>query len=344
MQTHYSPLRRVRIKEHTRRIWRSTIPKHGICLITTIGHFGATLTVLKNRIHAIAPQLQFWGYEGGNVLAAVAGAGGFVAVYSGLQSVGDVPIHNPWAGIATSFTDYPDVLVTAGLAIIVLVTITLGNVLDGDDKQNVKIWIDRVASLASMALVGAALYFGASWITFTAVSFVSASALLRLCRTSPVSLKLGGLMLAAGGIGLAGYGLSSLQMTASVLLPGLTIFTGIYVTFASLMTYQGGIYACDGFEDSSPSKPSRASLFHPDGWVGRILGSKLDSVISTLVRVIALPSVFSVPSSIKSTAPFLTSMWTRLPWRLLTGGAAIATGTTVGICSGSPMRSGPLAT
>lgn len=150
---------------------------------------------LKNRIHAIAPELQFWGYEGGNVLAAVAGAGGFVAFYNGLRSVGDVPIDNLRTGIATAFTDYPDILVTTGLAIIVLLTVIMGSLFDDDDDRlNVKTWIDRVASFTGIFLVCAALYFGASWITFTAVSFVSASALLRLCRTSLVFLNLGGLM------------------------------------------------------------------------------------------------------------------------------------------------------
>lgn len=289
---------------------------------------------LKNKIHAIAPELQFWGYEGGNVLAAVAGAGGFIAFYNGLRSVGDVPLHDLSAGIVGALTSYPDVLVTTGLALIVLLTVTLGGLFGATLGPAVKLWIDRVASVCGILLVGAALYFGASWITFTAVSFVSGSALLRLCRTSPVFLKLGGLMLAAGGVGLAGFGLSSMASASSLMLPVLTVLTGIYVIFASLMTYQGGIFACDGFADAASSETSRASAFHPGGWIGRLLGSYLDGLIALLVRVIALPSVFWVPSRVKSTAPFLTSMWTRLPWRLLTGGAAIATGTAVGILFG----------
>lgn len=64
-------------------------PKHGISLVATIDQFGAMVIALKNKIHAIAPELQFWGYEGGNVLAAIAGAGGFIAFYNGLLSVGD---------------------------------------------------------------------------------------------------------------------------------------------------------------------------------------------------------------------------------------------------------------
>lgn len=118
------------------------------------------------------------------------------------------------------------------------------------------------------------------------------------------------------------------------MLPVLTVLTGIYVIFASLMTCQGGIFACDGSADAASSQTSRASAFHPGGWIGRLLGSYLDGLIALLVRVIALPSVFWVLSRVKSTVPFLTSMWTRLPWRLLTGGAAIATGKTVGILFG----------
>ncbi|MEP4431595.1 MAG: hypothetical protein ABJ349_05270, partial [Hyphomicrobiales bacterium] len=72
-------------------------------------------------------------------------------------------------------------------------------------------WVDGTAAIIGIWLVGAALYLGVSWITFTAVAFVLASALLRLCRTSPVYLKLDAIMLAAGGFGLAGYGFSSLR-------------------------------------------------------------------------------------------------------------------------------------
>ncbi|WP_029061570.1 hypothetical protein [Labrenzia sp. DG1229] len=291
-------------------------------------------TLLKNKIHEIAPDLQFWGYEGGNVLAAIAGAGGFFAFYEGLRSVSEIPTDNLWSTIATAFSTYPDIIVTAGLAVIVLLTIFLGRFLGASDSGQVKTWIDRTSSLAGIGLVLGALYFGASWITFTAVSFVSASALLRLCRTSPVFLKLGGLMLAAGGFGLAGYGLSTVQDTQSALLPGLTVLTGIYVFFASLMTYQGGIYECNACQEELGGAPSSNDPFRTDGLLARLLVSRLDRPIGVLVKCIALPSVFWVSRKTKSTAPFLTSMWTRLPWRVLTGIAAVATGTTVGVLFG----------
>ncbi|MBG6142913.1 hypothetical protein [Roseibium album] len=291
-------------------------------------------TPLKYKIHEIAPDLQFWGYEGGNVLAAIAGAGGFFAFYEGLRSVSEIPADNLWSTVATAFSTYPDIIVTAGLAVIVLLTIFLGRFLRAPDSGQAKIWIDRTSSLAGIGLVLGALYFGASWITFTAVSFVSASALLRLCRTSPVFLKLGGLMLAAGGFGLAGYGLSTVQDTQSALLPGLTVLTGIYVFFASLMTYQGGIYECNAIQEELGGAPSSNDPFRTDGLLARLLVSRLDRPIGVLVKRIALPSVFWVSRNTKSTAPFLTSMWTRLPWRVLTGIAAVATGTTVGVLFG----------
>ncbi len=62
-----------------------------------------------------------------------------------------------------------------------------------------------------------------------------------------------------------------------------------------------------------------------------MLETRLDRPITAVINHIALPSVFWVSARTKATAPFLTSMWSRLPWRLLTAAAAVATGTTAGI-------------
>lgn len=283
---------------------------------------------IKDWLHSVAPELQFWGYEGGNVLAAIAGAGGFTAFYDGLISVSTIPTQSVSARIAAAFADYPDILVTAGLAIIVVATILFGS----DERPRAKLWIDWIASLAGLVLVGTALYFDASWITFAAVSFVCASALLRLCRVSPVFLKLGGLMLAAGGLGLAGFGFSVIH-AQPVLLASLTVLTGIYVVFASLMTYQGGIFECSGSSNSQPLG-ARRSLFDPNGAIARLLETWIDRPVVLLLSAIALPAVFWVSAKTKAKAPFLTSMWTRLPWRLLTAGAALATGTSAGFIFG----------
>ena len=57
----------------------------------------------------------------------------------------------------------------------------------------------------------------------------------------------------------------------------------------------------------------------------------LDAPISNFVERVAKPAVFWLPANLKASAPFATSMWARLPWRLLTAGAAIATGTEAGL-------------
>ncbi|MEP3276567.1 MAG: hypothetical protein ABJN26_00945 [Stappiaceae bacterium] len=289
------------------------------------------IALLKKRVHRVAPELQFWGYEVGNVLAAIAGAGGIAVFYAGLRSVDDLPGQSWVTDIALSFSAYPDIVVTVGLAMIVLLTIVLGPLI-GRENTGVKLWIDGIASIIGILLVGTALTFGASWITFAAVSFVSGSALLRLCRTSPVYLKLGGLMLAAGGVGLAAYGFNSFDMSQPSLLPVLTVLTGFYVIAASLMTYQGGIFECAGFKQQADASTSAGtSWFHPSGRLAAMLEARFDGPISVLIDRVALPSVFWVSTKTKSTAPFLTSMWTRLPWRILTACAAMATGTPAGI-------------
>lgn len=288
---------------------------------------------LKTRINRIAPELQFWGYEGGNVLAAVAGAGGFAAFYTGLVSVDDLPGRTWTDDIALSFSAFPDIVVTVGLAVIVLLTIALSPLV-GKKNRQAKSWIDGGASILGLILIGTALFFGANWITFAAVCFVSGSALLRLCRLSPVYLKLGGLMLAAGGVALAAYGIGSLQSYDSVILSVLTCLTGVFVTFASLLTYQGGILECDSHQRSNNSDSARTDPFHPDNLIGQTLKNRLDRPVTALVNYIALPSVFWVSGKTKANSPLLTSMWTRLPWRVLTAVAAVATGTVVGALFG----------
>lgn len=116
----------------------------------------------------------------------MAGVGGFIAFYDGLQLVTDMPGQSFLLSMDAAFNRFPDVLVSTGLAAIVILTILLGQFFDDRRRRPLKRWIDRIASANGLGLVATTLYFEASWITFAAVSFVSMSALLRLCRTSPV--------------------------------------------------------------------------------------------------------------------------------------------------------------
>ena len=65
-----------------------------------------------------APELQFWGYEGGNILAAIAGVGGFAAFTTSLAQT----ISKPNITIAEKFVglvaEFPDAAATIGLAMI----------------------------------------------------------------------------------------------------------------------------------------------------------------------------------------------------------------------------------
>ena len=48
------------------------------------------------------------------------------------------------------------------------------------------------------------------------------------------------------------------------------------------------------------------------------------------IRWLVHPGLFWIPESVKRGQPFLTSMLARLPWRVITGSLALATGTAAG--------------
>lgn len=88
--------------------------------------------VWKNWIKSHSLELQFWGYEVGNVVAAVAGVGGFFALFSSfnvglsLYLIADgSPLSEPitvFQSMASVFIKQPDLVVTLGIGIIVLVS------------------------------------------------------------------------------------------------------------------------------------------------------------------------------------------------------------------------------
>lgn len=95
-------------------------------------------------------------------MAAVAGVGGFIAFYDGLQLVTDMPGQSFWLSMDAAFNRFPDVLVSTGLAAIVILTILLGQFFDDRRRKPLKTWIDPIASTIGLGLVVAALYYGAS--------------------------------------------------------------------------------------------------------------------------------------------------------------------------------------
>lgn len=293
-------------------------------------HRGAN-GLARRWIRRNSPELQFWGYEGGNVFAAVAGAGGFVAFYQGVVAITAGSGLGFGERAAALLSGFPDAAATIGLALIILWSLALGAIIKRTGAGFLSGPIDGLAAAAGILLIAATIIFGASWITISAVFFVSGSALLRQCFESPVFLKMGGLFISGGGVCLAGAGLTSGFASETAWVAVLTAVTGFYVAGAGLMTYRGGMFECEGAKASTDTSSSLAGLFHPFSPAAILLEKTLDNPVRILVNIVVLPSLLWIPASIKTGAPFLTSMWARLPWRLLTAIAALATGSVEGI-------------
>lgn len=287
--------------------------------------------IVRRWIRRNSPEMQFWGYEGGNILAAVAGAGGFLAFYDGIHAIAANSGADLGERTVALLSGFPDAAATIGLAVIILWSLGFGAMSKRMGARFLSGQIDGIAALAGISLIAATIIFGASWITISAVFFVSGSALLRQCFESPVFLKLGGLLISGGGICLIGAGLTTGFSVETAWVAALTAVTGYYVAGAGLMTYRGGMFECEAAKTNTDTGPHRSGLFHPTGPLAILLEVTLDRPVRILVDAVVLPSLIWIPMSVKSEAPFLTSMWARLPWRVLTATAALATGSVEGL-------------
>ncbi len=271
-------------------------------------------------------ELQFWGYETGNILAAIAGSGG---LWLFQDRLGDLLVATSGAGwpvVAARFlAEVPDAAVAIGLVVLVLASFAAERLARLVRRPGIARWTDRLAVGAAALLLAAALWLGSSWITVAAVCFIAGSALLRLVPASPLFLKLGALALVLGGIGLAIHGALSMVGGAITGLGTLILLTGFYVAGAGLFTYVGGIHACAAARCSGSS-----ALLQPNGPINTVLG-RLDPLVERAARRVFLPAVFWVDADTKARYPFRTAMYARLPLRLATGTAALATQTPEGM-------------
>ena len=271
-------------------------------------------------------ELQFWGYETGNILAAIAGSGG---LWLFQERIGGLLVATSGAGwpgrAARLLEEVPDAAVAVGLVVLVLASFTAERLARLVRRPQLARRSDRLAVGVAAVLLASALWLGSSWITVSAVCFIAGSALLRLVPASPLFLKLGALALVLGGIGLAAHGALSMVGGAITGLGILITLTGFYVAGAGLFTYVGGIHACAAARRSGPS-----AVFHPRGPINQVL-ARLDPLIERLARRVFLPAVFWVGANTKSRFPFKTAMYARLPLRLATGAAALATQTPEGM-------------
>lgn len=245
-------------------------------------------------------EMQFWSYETGNVVAAMAAIGGLSAVLPG-GSLG---------------ADLLDLLVPLALAMLIalmaggswlLRTVGLARYIPALNK-----WV----SVAGIALVVWAFWAGESWLSTAAIAFLTGSALIRLTDRDPAFLKLGALFLVMGGLALAGFGaVEGVEQAVNAL----TVLTGLYVAAAGVLAYAGGVAMARG----------GGSVSRGTARLARVLG-RLDGLLIWCGKQIAEPMIFWLPAQMKSDKPFLTSMWARLPFRLATAGAAVLTATPEG--------------
>jgi hypothetical protein len=300
---------------------------------------------MKRLIKSNSLEIQFWGYEVGNLFAAVAGSGGFARFTREINTVLSNPDLGLFAKFVTLSEDHPDAFVTIALGVVVLMAPLVRQLLE----QSGSLFFVNLFAAVSLAAAALILLFtlnaDTSWLTDAAAAFVVGSSLLRQSKDNPFLLKPGGLALCFGGFALSAFGL--IEVAADVAtsdivgfaLSAIAFATGIYVMAAGLLTYQGGIYETAGYNASPFDEKARRGwtdkLLHPkNGLLPRFFESVIDRPIEWFNQRVVKPGIFWVPARIKSEQPFATSMWARLPWRLVTGGFAFVSGTPQGMAFG----------
>ena len=309
-----------------------------------LGYDGMGVGYLAATIKRSNMELQFWGYEIGNVFAAIAGAGGFVAFYSDLFSVADISRETgEYSFLQVLFkisAQYPDLVVILGIGFIALCAPVVRKVIaKGDSPVLLNLW-DVLCILVATALVVFAIKSDSSWIIVSGATFVVASSFLRFSHDNPIFLKLGAIFLQMGGIALSLFGVGALYQSPALIdgvLGLLVCLTGYYVFAAGTLTYEGGIFITLEIVATTPSRKARANtlieriLDPATGLLSRFFEKTLDGMSLQLSRTLVKPSLFWISASDKQEKPFLTSMKARLTWRLLTAVAAILSGTQAGV-------------
>lgn len=280
-------------------------------------------------------EVQFWGYEIGNVIASTAGAGGVGAFLLDLHEAWQASGQSAWRAAIWLAQDFPETFATIGVIVMVVFAHPVAKLAGRMGGPILSEAVNLCAVPLSLMLLGYAVAHSASFFTIAACSFVAGSSLLRGASEFPLFLKLGGLLLALGGLSLGAAGLGILTSgtfgagTAAFALGATTALTGAYVAGAGLLTYTGGIGLCN----KAPEIEGQRHLLRlvlPNGLIGRALRRRVDPVIAKVVSICVLPAIFWVEPSVRKDYPFWTSMLARLPWRFAAGALALATGTEAG--------------
>ena len=281
-------------------------------------------------------EVQFWGYETGNVIASITGAGGltlFLAELSTARSSGDGSLG---AALRWLLLEAPEVFATLGVITLVILAAPVSRAAGRLFGPRAADAVGVLAVPLALGLLAYALASDASLFTVAACAFVVGSSLLRGAASLPLLLKLGGLALTCGGVALAGAGLIALMgkmfgdSGAGLALSGVTFLSGICVAGAGLLTYQGGLFAM-AEAPRTPPDTLIARLLGTEGRLARWTARRLDRPVLGTIRHVVLPGLFWIPARIKAHQPFLTSMLARLPWRVIAASLALSTGTAAGL-------------
>lgn len=276
-------------------------------------------------------ELQFWGYEIGNVVAAIAGAGGPVLLIAALTDA--MAEGSGITGLVTVLVQrFPEAAATMGVIALVVLAYPVARVSKQLFGPRGGDCIHIAAVPLALGLLGYSIAVSANPFTVAACAFVLASCLLRGAGAFPVLLKAGGLFLCIGGAMLSAAALTlTWSSPAEVGLVVVTVIQGLSVAGAGLLTYRGGIVVLSDLKSQPPAQGLGHFLDAEAGALSRFLKRHLDGPVEDICSVAVEPALFWISATDRATRPFYTSMMARLPWRLLAGAFALMSGTEIGI-------------
>ncbi len=321
-----------------RAVWLNSISalKYSLPTVHSVEAFVLTKYSLVRTFKSRNMEFQFWGYEVGNILAAIAGAGGFALFF---QTTGDVVSDQQlYTGqkLALLVAVYPDVAVVLGIVGVTVLAPLLKKILVSPSDQLRNAAFDTAVLFAAAVVLFYAITAATNWVSIAGATFVVASTLLRHCHSNPFLLKAGGLALVSGGLSLVMFARDEFaNQQTNNLFPTMMLLSGLYTAGAGLLTWNGGIYKTKNYRDKLETQGSNRlfnQLFHANHGIVSVLFAKVaDGPVIWLCRWLVSPSIFWISAETKAHKPLLTSMWARLPWRLLAGGAALGTATPQGL-------------
>ncbi|MEM1360693.1 MAG: hypothetical protein AAGF94_03130 [Pseudomonadota bacterium] len=276
-------------------------------------------------------ELQFWGYETGNVCAAIAGAGGFAALSQALRET-TLSNPHPLAALSFLFTQLPDAAATLSVMALVVFAFPIAALARKLGGASAAELVHALAIPLAFALLLFGLFNAVNAFTLSASAFVMGSCLLRLGTLFPILIKFGGLFLAMGGAALSLAGLT--LPIAGVAQTGLaltTFFVGFYAAGAGLLTYIGGSALIASQIGVVPGKTLVSRFLHPKtGTLALGLTWMFDYVVTLICDRLVRPAIFWASRETKEKRPFYLAMVARLPWRIIAIAFALASETELG--------------